>query len=101
MKTHYEYLLEKAGFEQAGPDVWAKLIDEVTAFIELTTTGVSTWLWHSEKETYAGPRVDIDGNHDKAVAEAFLQLQGLLGEESACGSLPKTMLRSVEQATVQ
>jgi len=91
MTPQHEYQLEQAGFELAGPDIWAKIVGEGTAFIELTASGATAWVWLSEAETYLGPKLSIAGPHLDVVPAALHQLQALLAEEDCTESLPRGM----------
>ena len=91
MTPQHEYQLEQAGFELAGPDIWAKMVGEGTTFIELTASGATAWIWLSEAETYLGPKLDIAGPYCDVIPAALHQLQALLAEEDCTASLPRGM----------
>ena len=88
-KDNNDYLLQQAGFELVGPDTWGKVVGEATAFLVVYQNYVSAWAWLPDAEKYLGPKLHIDGTPEAAVPEALFQLQGLLGEESATGALPR------------
>ena len=89
MKTATEYLLEQAGFEAAGPDVWGKAVGDLTAFIEVTQSHAIAWMWHPQEEVCVGPKITISGEPDAAATEALFQLQALLAEEYEIGGLAR------------
>jgi hypothetical protein len=98
MKTATEYLLEQAGFEAAGPDVWGKAVGDLTAFIEVTPNHAIAWIWHPQDEVCVGPKMTISGEPDAAATEALFQLQALLAEDYEIGGVPRAFPAAVEQS---
>lgn len=99
MKTATEYLLEQAGFEAAGPDVWGKVVGDLTAFIEVSATHTTAWMWHPQDEVCVGPKMTINGDADAAAPEALFQLQALLSEEYETGAVPRAFPAAIEKST--
>lgn len=94
---HYEFILQTAGFEPAGPDVWGKLAGEATAFVEVTASETSAWLYAPDIEQVLGPKLRIAGEPDRAVPEALFQLQALAAQEEACGDVARAFPESAQE----
>lgn len=84
---HYEYALERAGFEAASPDVWGKVVGTVTAFIEIGPDASLAWVYDPTAECILGAKLRIEGLPDQAVPEALFQLEGLLSQEEFAGDV--------------
>jgi hypothetical protein len=97
MKTATEYLLEQAGFEAAGPDVWGKVVGDLTAFIEVSSNQVAAWMWHPQDEVCVGPKMTIGGEPEAAATEALFQIQALLAEDYEIGGVPRAFPAANEQ----
>jgi len=97
MKTATEYLLEQAGFEAAGPDVWGKPVGDLTAFIEVSPEQAVAWIWHPQDEVCVGPKMTIKGEPDATAPEALFQLQALLAEEYEMGDVPRAFPAANEE----
>lgn len=93
--TEYEYTLQKAGFEVAGPDVWGKITGEATALIEVSEAETLAWLYLPGESRIMGPKICIQGSPAKAVSEAIFQLNGLLAQQESSGDVAHVELNEV------
>lgn len=99
MKTATEFILEQAGFDIAGPDIWGKAIGELTAFIEVSAEQSLAWLWNPEAEVFVGPKLVIRGEPEAAVRNALFQLQALLAEDDDNQDVPRSFPAVTETST--
>jgi hypothetical protein len=97
---HYEYVLERAGFEAAGPDVWGKAVGEVTAFVEVSTESVLAWVYDPAAERILGAKLRIEGSPDRAVPEALFQLEGLLSQDESLGDVSRVPPEAAQEEVV-
>jgi hypothetical protein len=100
MTTAFEYLLQKSGFEPAGPDLWGKVVGEATAFVDIGATETTAWAWLPETEVYLGPKLVLQGVPDDTVPAALSQLALLLTEEDLVGSVTRAFPAALEQVAV-
>lgn len=96
-RESYQSELLETGFAQAGPDVWGKVLGEATVFVEINSGHALAWVWLPDANQYLGPRIRIEGPPERSVSEALFQLQGILQEEEATG----TVFRGEEAAEEQ
>jgi hypothetical protein len=98
---HYEYALECAGFEAAGPDVWGKAIGEVTAFVEVGAVSTLAWVYDPAAERILGAKLRIESTPDRAVPEALFQLEGLLSQEESLGDVSRVAPEAAAEESVK
>jgi len=97
----YEYALECAGFEAAGPDVWGKAIGDVTAFVEIGAASTLAWVYDPVAERILGTKLRIESTPDRAVAEALFQLEGLLSQEESSADVSRVAPEAASEESVK
>lgn len=97
---HYEFVLDRAGFEAAGPEVWGKAVGEMTAFIETGPDSSLAWVYDPKAERILGAKLRVQGAPDRAVPEALFQLEGLLSQEDFSGDVVRVKPEAAQEEVV-
>lgn len=80
--------LRMEGFEFTPAEVWGKLVEENTAFLEISATRTLAWVYQPETEAFLGERLELVGPPELAVPEALRQLELVLQAHGQSRAVP-------------
>lgn len=79
--------LRMEGFEFTLAEVWGKVIEKNTAFLEIGSHQTLAWIYQPETESFLGERLQLVGPPELTVPEALRQLQTVLQADAQSGAV--------------
>lgn len=80
--------LRMEGFEFTPAEVWGKLVDENTAFLEIEPGRTLAWIYQPDAEAFLGERLELVGPPELTVPEALRQLDLVLQAHGQSRAVP-------------